>query len=186
MTTDPRWAVLVVSARNTLHHRDIKYCWPAYYPIWLWRVTRKLNVSGHMFYNIFKMILCKEVYSLGGLFLIPNLFAICNNTFSKWWEMLKMSCRRVLSNTTLLVRGSGTVWVGRTCARILLYVFIDAIVFMWVHQAPTSVFLVLVLFLSARFYRSGAYGHSLCSCFGKELNFKYWIAFQDKFLMHQL
>jgi hypothetical protein len=38
----------------------------------------------------------------------PNLFAICNNTFSKWWEELRMSCRRVLSSTPLLVRGSDT------------------------------------------------------------------------------
>jgi hypothetical protein len=37
-------------------------------------------------------------------FLIPNLFAICNNTFSKWWEGLRMSCGRVLSSTLLLVR----------------------------------------------------------------------------------
>jgi hypothetical protein len=36
----------------------------------------------------------------------PNLFAICNNTFSKWWEGWRMSCRRVLSSTLLLVRGS--------------------------------------------------------------------------------
>jgi hypothetical protein len=40
----------------------------------------------------------------------PNLFAVCNNTFSKWWEELRMSCRRVLSSTPLLVRGSETVW----------------------------------------------------------------------------
>jgi hypothetical protein len=39
----------------------------------------------------------------------PNLFAVCNNTFSKWWEGLRMSCRRVLSSTPLLVRGSETV-----------------------------------------------------------------------------
>jgi hypothetical protein len=39
----------------------------------------------------------------------PNLFAICNNTFSKWWEELRMTCRRVLSSTPLLVRGSETV-----------------------------------------------------------------------------
>jgi hypothetical protein len=32
------------------------------------------------------------------------LFAVCNNTFSKWWEGWMMSCRRVLSNTPLLVR----------------------------------------------------------------------------------
>jgi hypothetical protein len=32
-----------------------------------------------------------------------------NNTFSKWWEELRMSCRRVLSSTPLLVRGSETV-----------------------------------------------------------------------------
>jgi hypothetical protein len=38
----------------------------------------------------------------------PNLFAICNNTFSKWWEGCRMSCRRVLSSTPLLVRGSET------------------------------------------------------------------------------
>jgi hypothetical protein len=38
-----------------------------------------------------------------------NLFAICNNIFSKWWEELRMSCRRVLSSTPLLVRGSETV-----------------------------------------------------------------------------
>jgi hypothetical protein len=38
----------------------------------------------------------------------PNLFAICNNTFSKWWEGLRMSCRRVLGSTPLLVRGSET------------------------------------------------------------------------------
>jgi hypothetical protein len=36
----------------------------------------------------------------------PNLFAICNNTFSKWWG--RMACRRVLSSTPLLVRGSET------------------------------------------------------------------------------
>jgi hypothetical protein len=34
----------------------------------------------------------------------PNLFAICNNTFSKWWEGWRMACRRVLSSTSLLVR----------------------------------------------------------------------------------
>jgi hypothetical protein len=39
----------------------------------------------------------------------PNLFAICNNTFSKWWEESRMSCRRVLSSTPLLARGSKTV-----------------------------------------------------------------------------
>jgi hypothetical protein len=38
----------------------------------------------------------------------PNLFAICNNTFSKWWEGWRMACRRVLSSTPLLVRGSET------------------------------------------------------------------------------
>jgi hypothetical protein len=38
----------------------------------------------------------------------PNLFAICNNTFSKWWYGWRMSCRRVLSSTPLLVRGSET------------------------------------------------------------------------------
>jgi hypothetical protein len=38
----------------------------------------------------------------------PNLFAICNNTFSKWWEGWRMSCRRVLGSTPLLVRGSET------------------------------------------------------------------------------
>jgi hypothetical protein len=38
----------------------------------------------------------------------PNLFAICNNTFSKCWEGWRMSCRRVLSSTPLLVRGSET------------------------------------------------------------------------------
>jgi hypothetical protein len=42
-------------------------------------------------------------------FLIPKLFTICKNTFSKWWEGLRMSCRRVLSSTPLLVRGSETV-----------------------------------------------------------------------------
>jgi hypothetical protein len=31
----------------------------------------------------------------------PNLFAICNNTFSKWWEGWRMACRRVLSSTPL-------------------------------------------------------------------------------------
>jgi hypothetical protein len=36
------------------------------------------------------------------------VFAICNNTFSKWWEGLRMSCRRVLSSTPLLVKGSET------------------------------------------------------------------------------
>jgi hypothetical protein len=45
------------------------------------------------------------------LLIRPNLFAICNNnTFSKWWEVWRMSCRRVLSSTDLLVRGSETVW----------------------------------------------------------------------------
>jgi hypothetical protein len=34
----------------------------------------------------------------------PNLFAICNDTFSKVWEGWRMSCRRVLSSTPLLVR----------------------------------------------------------------------------------
>jgi hypothetical protein len=43
-------------------------------------------------------------------FLIPNLFAICKNTYSKWWEELRMYFRRVLSSTPLLVRGSETVW----------------------------------------------------------------------------
>jgi hypothetical protein len=38
----------------------------------------------------------------------PNLFAICNNTFSKWWEGWRMACRRVLSSTPLLVRGTET------------------------------------------------------------------------------
>jgi hypothetical protein len=38
----------------------------------------------------------------------PNLFTICNNTFSKWWESVRMACRRVLSSTPLLVRGSET------------------------------------------------------------------------------
>jgi hypothetical protein len=38
----------------------------------------------------------------------PNLFAICNNTFSKWWEGWRMACRRVLSSTPLSVRGSKT------------------------------------------------------------------------------
>jgi hypothetical protein len=38
----------------------------------------------------------------------PSLFAICNNTFSKWWEGWRMACRRVLSSTPLLVRGSET------------------------------------------------------------------------------
>jgi hypothetical protein len=28
-----------------------------------------------------------------------NLFAISNNTFSKWWEGLRMTCRRVFSST---------------------------------------------------------------------------------------
>jgi hypothetical protein len=37
-----------------------------------------------------------------------NLFAICNNTFSKWWEGWRMSCRRVLSSTPLLVSVSET------------------------------------------------------------------------------
>jgi hypothetical protein len=41
----------------------------------------------------------------------PNLFAVCNNnTFIKWWAGFRMSCRRVLSSTPLLVRGSETVW----------------------------------------------------------------------------
>jgi hypothetical protein len=43
----------------------------------------------------------------------PNLFAICNNTFSKWWEGWRMSYRRELSSTPLLVRGSetgGDIW----------------------------------------------------------------------------
>jgi hypothetical protein len=43
----------------------------------------------------------------------PNLFASCNNTFSKWWEGLRMSCIRVLSSTPLWVLGSGTVWDSR-------------------------------------------------------------------------
>jgi hypothetical protein len=38
-----------------------------------------------------------------------NLFASCNNTFSKWWEGLRMTCRRVLSTTPLWVWGSETV-----------------------------------------------------------------------------
>jgi hypothetical protein len=38
----------------------------------------------------------------------PNLFAICNNTFSKWWVGWRMACRRILSSTPLLVRGSET------------------------------------------------------------------------------
>jgi hypothetical protein len=43
-------------------------------------------------------------------FLRPSLFAVCNNTFSKWWEGLRMASRRVLSSTPLLVRGSETLW----------------------------------------------------------------------------
>jgi hypothetical protein len=34
-------------------------------------------------------------------FFRPNLFASCNNTFSKWWEVLRLSCRRVLSSTPM-------------------------------------------------------------------------------------
>jgi hypothetical protein len=38
-------------------------------------------------------------------FVRENQFiAICNNTFSKWWEGWRISCRRVLSSTPLLVR----------------------------------------------------------------------------------
>jgi hypothetical protein len=51
-------------------------------------------------------------YFVRNFFLLerPNLFAICNNTFSKWWEGWRMSCRRVrvLSSTPLLVMGSET------------------------------------------------------------------------------
>jgi hypothetical protein len=41
-------------------------------------------------------------------FFKPNLFAICSSAFSKWLVMWDMACRRVLSSTPLLVRGSGT------------------------------------------------------------------------------
>jgi hypothetical protein len=41
-----------------------------------------------------------------GVDLRPNLFASRRNTFSKWWEGLRMACRRVLRK----VWGSDTVW----------------------------------------------------------------------------
>jgi hypothetical protein len=43
---------------------------------------------------------------LPGFFLRPNLFASCNNTFSKWWEVLRMTCRRVLSSTVSIGFGN--------------------------------------------------------------------------------
>jgi hypothetical protein len=44
---------------------------------------------------------CRRLSSFFCIFFAgrPNLFASCNNTFSKWWEGLRMSCRRVLSST---------------------------------------------------------------------------------------
>jgi hypothetical protein len=62
--------------------------------------------------EIFLMLYFREglILKAPALFLIrPNLFAICNNTFSKWWEVLRMACRRVLSSTPLLVLGSETL-----------------------------------------------------------------------------
>jgi hypothetical protein len=50
------------------------------------------------------LVLCEIFFLLEK----PNLFAFCNNTFSKWWEGWRMACRRVLSSTPLLVRGSET------------------------------------------------------------------------------
>jgi hypothetical protein len=48
------------------------------------------------------------------LFLLerPNLFEICNNTFSKWWEGWRMACRRVLSSTPAS-KGFGNRWRQR-------------------------------------------------------------------------
>jgi hypothetical protein len=46
----------------------------------------------------------------GRFFMRPDLFASCNNTFSKWWEGVKMACRRVPSSRlslALLERVSG-------------------------------------------------------------------------------
>jgi hypothetical protein len=43
-------------------------------------------------------------------FFNSQFICICNNTFSKWWEGLRMSCRRVLNSTPLLIGGSETVW----------------------------------------------------------------------------
>jgi hypothetical protein len=55
-----------------------------------------------------KAVLCHERFFF--LAWRPNLFASCNNTFSKWWEGLRMSCRRFPSSTPLWVWGSETVW----------------------------------------------------------------------------
>jgi hypothetical protein len=45
------------------------------------------------------LMICLVLWEPPTFFLIPNLFAICKNTFSKWWEELRMSYRRVLSST---------------------------------------------------------------------------------------
>jgi hypothetical protein len=55
--------------------------------------------------------ICSTILDLSTRFFLLerlNLFATCDNTFSKWWEGLRMACRRVLSSTPLLVRGSET------------------------------------------------------------------------------
>jgi hypothetical protein len=81
------------------------------------KATELLNVYSSDMYNTYirpflaQVQVATQVQSLELLFFLlerPNLFAICNNTFSKWWEGWRMSCRRVLSSIPLLVRGSET------------------------------------------------------------------------------
>jgi hypothetical protein len=84
--------------------------WPNYYlagvePLfnvpWLWFSNIEHPFSKRSHINN----LCKHSQLI--FLLRPTLFANCNNTFSKWWEMLRMACRRVLSST-LLKRGKET------------------------------------------------------------------------------
>jgi hypothetical protein len=54
----------------------------------------------------------------------PNLFATCNNTFSKWWEGWRMACRRVLSSTTKWKRNSvRTSRESHKVTTIYIYIF---------------------------------------------------------------
>jgi hypothetical protein len=67
-------------------------------------LSRRYELTTHQTVCVkeFRELFDYPSYSLNAFFLIrPNLFASCNNTFSKWREWLRMACRRVLSSTPL-------------------------------------------------------------------------------------
>jgi hypothetical protein len=51
-----------------------QHCWEVCYPIWQWRVSKKLRVSGNMLHNILNFLLTRNrIMEI----LCPNFIATC-------------------------------------------------------------------------------------------------------------